>query len=352
MSRKSRSGEVHRHWLDWSYLDGCGCAKTVMRITILGAFRMWSDVETRKDYLNFAEVAEAVTEILLDPAMRPVSVGIFGTWGTGKSSVLNLIEAQLTEEAKDKVILIRFDAWLYQGYDDARAALMEVIARTLYEEAKKDAGIVGLGRSLLGRVNTLRTLGQAIEVVAAAHGMPMFGAGAKALGGLKKFVTGDPSEEDAKAVADGGKAAVGLIDPAAVQTPPQAIDAFRREFAELLGKLGKTLIVFVDNLDRCLPEQTIHTLEALRLFLFMEQSAFVVAADEDMVRNSVARHFGGIEDKHVTDYLDKLIQIPFVSRAWVWPRSAHICSCSSQKRVALKRPGSMHCVMRSKAICA
>lgn len=271
---------------------------------------MWSDIETKRDYLNFAEVAEAVTEILLDPAMRPVSVGVFGTWGTGKSSVLNLIEAQLNDEAKDEVILIRFDAWLYQGYDDARAALMEVIARMLYEQAKIDEGILDLAKRLLGRVNTLRTLGLAVEVVAAAHGLPMFGAGAKAVGALKNVISGNPSEEDAKALAEGGKQAAGLIDPAAAQTPPEQIDAFRREFAELLGKLNRTLIVFVDNLDRCLPEQTIHTLEALRLFLFMEQSAFVVAADEEMVRNSVARHFGGIEDKHVTDYLDKLIQIP------------------------------------------
>ena len=46
---------------------------------------MWSDIEARSDYLNYLEVAEVVSEILLDPEMRPVSVGIFGTWGTGKS---------------------------------------------------------------------------------------------------------------------------------------------------------------------------------------------------------------------------------------------------------------------------
>ena len=73
---------------------------------------MWSDIETRRDYLNYLELAEVVSEILLNPAMRPVSVGVFGTWGTGKSSLLNLIEGQLRESAKDNVIVIRFDAWL------------------------------------------------------------------------------------------------------------------------------------------------------------------------------------------------------------------------------------------------
>jgi len=63
-----------------------------------GQWSMWSDIETKSDYLNYLEIAEVVSEILLDPAMRPVSVGIFGTWGTGKSSLLNLIEAEATRE--------------------------------------------------------------------------------------------------------------------------------------------------------------------------------------------------------------------------------------------------------------
>jgi len=271
---------------------------------------MWSDIETKRDYLNYLELAEVVSEVLLNPNMRPVSVGVFGTWGTGKSSLLNLIEDRLKDDAKDKVIIIRFDAWLYQGYDDARAALMDVIARRLYEAAKKDAGLLGLAKSLLARVNTIRTLGLGIEVVAALHGVPLMGVGSKAVAGIGKLFAGTPEAEDTQAVADGVKAVAELVDPAKAKSPPEHVDAFREEFQKLLIGLDKTLVVFVDNLDRCLPEQTIHTLEALRLFLFMEQSAFVVAADEDMVRHSVSQHFDGANERHVTDYLDKLIQIP------------------------------------------
>ena len=65
---------------------------------------MWSDTETKVDYLNFLEVAEVVCDVLLDPEMRPVSIGVFGTWGTGKSSLLNLIEADLRLRGKDDVI--------------------------------------------------------------------------------------------------------------------------------------------------------------------------------------------------------------------------------------------------------
>ena len=78
----------------------------------------------------------------------------------------------------------------------------------------------------------------------------------------------------------------------------------------MLKDLDTTLVLFIDNLDRCLPDVAIGTLEAIRLFLFIEGTAFVIAADEDMVRHSVAKHFKDPQASHVRDYLDKVIQVP------------------------------------------
>jgi Predicted P-loop ATPase len=296
---------------------------------------MWADIETRVDYLNYQEIAEVAGEILMNRSMRPVSVGIFGTWGTGKSSLLNLIEDDVRARDEDGVLIIRFDAWLYQGFDDARAALMDVIARTLYEQAKADAGLKETALSLMKRVRVVRALGLGAEILAAAHGIPMFGAGAKAVSAVGNFVGGKANEEDAKALKEVGNEVGGLIKPAEQKSPPEEIDAFRAEFGELLRKLDKTMIVFVDNLDRCLPTQTIHTLEALRLFLFMEQSAFVVAADEQMVRDSVSQYFRGADDRHVKDYLDKLIQVPIrVPRSGVAEIRAYLFMLLAESVVA------------------
>lgn len=107
-----------------------------------------------------------------------------------------------------------------------------------------------------------------------------------------------------------GKKASGLLKPKEKRNAPEEIVAFRREFSALLEKLERRLIVFVDNLDRCLPPNAIATLEAMRLFLFMPNTAFIVAADEDMIRLSVEKHFKDPGSQHITDYLDKLIQIP------------------------------------------
>lgn len=276
---------------------------------------MWADVDTKQDFLNFSEVADLVVDVVGSPAMRPVSVGIFGTWGTGKSTLLNLIEDGLSTDGREaQFIVVRFDAWLYQGYDDARAALMEVIATRLLKEAKGNEGLLEKGRSLLSRVNAMRAIGLTAELGAAAMGFPAFGWADKGVQAFGNLLSGEGGEEDVDALKEAGKEAKergkGLLDPEKQMTPPKEIAAFREEFAEVLHGLGKTLVVFVDNLDRCLPPQTIHTLEALRLFLFMDHTAFVVATDEDMVRHSVSRFFNDPGDKHVTDYLDKLIQVP------------------------------------------
>ncbi|MCG4274512.1 KAP family NTPase [Acetobacter senegalensis] len=70
-------------------------------------------------------------------------------------------------------------------------------------------------------------------------------------------------------------------------------------------------MVLIDDLDRCLPETTISTLEAIRLFLFLKNTAFVIAADNDMIKHAVRRHFEGVpDDLLVTNYFDKLIQVP------------------------------------------
>ena len=98
---------------------------------------------------------------------------------------------------------------------------------------------------------------------------------------------------------------------------PSHIHAFRKEFIELLKEADvKRLVVVVDDLDRCLPETAIETLEAIRLFLFVPGAAFVIAADEAMIEYAVNRHFPDLPlsngpSSYARNYLEKLIQVPF-----------------------------------------
>ena len=272
---------------------------------------MWSDTESKEDYLNFGEVSQIVNEILETEAMLPVSIGIFGNWGAGKSSLLNLIEQQIKS---DEWIVIKFDAWLYQGFDDARTALLETIANHLIQAAKDEETILKKSQNLLVRINGLRLAGFLAEGAALAVGFPTFGLVSKIFGTAQNALDGIQDETESKQVVEIGKEIVDsrrkLINPLKQQTPPQQIDEFRKEYGEILRDLGKKLVIVIDNLDRCLPANAIQTLEAIRLFLFLNRTAFIIAADEEMIRHSVAEHYKDLSYRHQIDYLDKLIQIP------------------------------------------
>lgn len=273
---------------------------------------MWSDIETEIDFLNYSETADLVSSILEQENIRPVSLGLFGGWGVGKSSLMRMIINDIKEDEKN--IVLNFDAWLFQDYDDARASLLQKIGDVLYEKAKKEDKIVEKVELLYSRIDKLRVLGLLAEGTAFAAGIPTFGFITRGLSGVRDLASGEGDKEDyddaSNMVADVKARTKGLIGPEENNSPPKQIEAFRSELKEILNELDCTLFVFIDNLDRCLPEKAIHTLEAVRLFLFMERTAFVIAADEDMIRLAVSQHYKADLDRLVTDYLDKLVQIP------------------------------------------
>jgi len=284
---------------------------------------MWTDNETEQDFLNFGSVAKTVAEIIGQAQSRPISIGVSGAWGVGKSSMIKLIQRELRESHENKAlvadsnkyIFVEFNAWLYQGYDDARAALIEVVASTLAKEAESRESCVEKTIALLDRVNWFRAIKLTSSSAASvALGLAPTGLLGEILSISKSIsnseVTQETIDSTEKTVKEIGEKTTGLILPKKVTTPPKEIEALRQSFEDVLREMGVTLVVLIDDLDRCLPETTISTLEAIRLLLFLKHTAFVIAADDQMIKHAVKRHFQGVEDELVTNYFDKLIQVP------------------------------------------
>lgn len=274
---------------------------------------MWSDKESSLDFLNFSETAESIKDLITEKELMPISVGVFGDWGAGKSTILELTKKSISEEKQD-YIQVHFDAWMYQGYDDAKAALLETIASTLVKQAKDNASLSKKAKEFAGRVDIIRSLGLLMDGGAALAGVPTMGGFQKLMG---LFSGGEDREldfGDAKDAVDGAKQIAKdnkeILKPKKAFSPPKEIKEFRKAYSDLLSEFDKPLIVYVDNLDRCSPFNAISTLEAIRLFLFLPNTAFVIAADEDMIRLAVPEYHKGASQRHQTDYLDKLIQIP------------------------------------------
>lgn len=281
---------------------------------------MWNDVETKQDLLNFKVVADTAARFIEDGDGQPISIGVSGSWGVGKSSLVQMIGDSLKnlENGKD-YIFINFNAWLYQGYDDARMALLQKVGDKLYEESEARRKGIEKAKDFIKRIDWLRT---AKILVPVATGIISGSAVAGPVGTLLGAVgglfsqSGMPNQEDLSKL----KETYNQISPDLQQflnekekkSVPKEISALRLQFQELLEELQLTLVVLVDDLDRCLPNTAISTLEAMRLLLFIPHTAFIIAADEQMIRNAVRSHFGNIElsDELVTSYFDKLIQIP------------------------------------------
>lgn len=262
---------------------------------------MWNDRETNDDLLNFTVVAETVAENILESNDEPISIGISGSWGIGKSSMLKLIQKSLENHKEHRFVFIEFNAWLYQGYDDARIALLNRITQRLLglEEIKDQNNKTNFDK-ILETVKRISWRGLTQIAV------PML---------INSYVNASScATEVAKAISSSCSPNFSLYNEKESRSIPQEIEELRRLFEELLNKLKVHLIILIDDLDRCLPETAISTLEAMRLILFLNRTSFIIAADEQMIKKAVCAHFKGInivEDNGlVTSYFDKLIQLP------------------------------------------
>lgn len=93
---------------------------------------MWNDIETTNDYLYFSVVSGTVADLIIESGDNPISIGVSGNWGSGKSSMVKMIgkELEKKDDGKQKYLFLEFNAWMYQGYDDAKGNRIEICEYT------------------------------------------------------------------------------------------------------------------------------------------------------------------------------------------------------------------------------
>lgn len=253
-----------------------------------------SDNETKVDFLNNEPIAKTIVALLRERPGQPITVGVHGDWGAGKSSVLEMVEAAL--EADDKVVCLKFNGWRFQGFEDAKVALMEGVVEALLKKRSIISRATGSVKEVYHRIDKLKLAKRGAALVGAGtsfflghHELGMM-ALASSLGSV---LTNSEtySKDKLSEVVNGAKE---LLKEKKENTSNVAEDitAFRKAFDQMLKDADiDQLIVLIDDLDRCLPTTAIETLEAIRLFIFTARTAFVVAADEAMIEYSVREHF-------------------------------------------------------------
>jgi hypothetical protein len=275
-----------------------------------------TDHETKIDLLNNEAIATTIIGLLRERPDRPVTIGVHGDWGAGKSSVLEMIEGGLS--GNGDVLCLKFNGWRFQGFEDAKIALIEGIVTGLVEKRPALTKAAGTVKDVFNSIDWLKVAKNAGGLALTAFtGIPtpdQIGAIVSTLEG----VLADPgklaTKENLSSAISGVKA---ILKPSETKNVPEEVEAFRKAFDKLLKDAGvEQLVVLIDDLDRCLPDTAIETLEAIRLFVFTARTAFVVAADEAMIEYAVRKHFPDLPETtgprdYARNYLEKLIQIPF-----------------------------------------
>jgi hypothetical protein len=278
-----------------------------------------ADNETKIDLLNNKAIATTIIELLRGRPDQPVTVGVHGDWGAGKSSVLEMIEAGFEDEKQ--VLCLKFNSWRFQGFEDAKIALIEGIVTGLIEKRPMLAKAGEAVKDIFHRIDWLKVAKKAGGLAFTAFtGIPTPDQIQTIIGSLEGFLA-DPArlatKENVGATIKDVKELLKPRSESDSTNVPDEIKAFRKSFDELLEKAGvDQLVVLIDDLDRCLPDTAIETLEAVRLFVFTSRTAFVVAADEAMIEYAVRKHFPDLPDTtgpqtYARNYLEKLIQVPF-----------------------------------------
>nr|WP_314465150.1 Qat anti-phage system ATPase QatA [uncultured Clostridium sp.] len=308
-----------------------------------------SDNETRIDRLNNMAIAKTIVSIIRE-SKESVSIGVHGDWGAGKSSILVMVEDELKsvmdctelensdntsgdeEESILDYVSIRFNSWQYQGFEDAKIALMSAIVSQLEISAENYCK----KHKIKGGIEEVKKIGSRIwknlDKLSIAKNIGKIGVSI-ATGTAPIVLIEILANIVRETVTDPEKAGnmIGMIGDLIKEPSPESssykeMEEFRNNYKELFEKAHvRKLVVLIDDLDRCLPKVAIETLEAVRMFLTLDSTAFVIAADDAMIRYSVKEYFPRVLEQDTENldavskinysrfsdkYLEKLIQIP------------------------------------------
>ena len=286
-----------------------------------------SDQPADVDGLNFSPYAQTLADIIADPQSdTPLTIGVFGSWGQGKTSLMRMVQRRLDErrnsdENSFPVQTVWFNAWLYSHQPVLWRAL---ISRVL--DGVRDFQILNGSQHAPKTLQRLEARLYGTDTPAAGHltlppdTLPgLQDAALPPLMGLELLRRQAERANDEKEL-ERLKTLIADVEASEALTRRDqiaALDDFRREFEtlsrEFIVQHGR-LAVFIDDLDRCLPDKAVAVLEAVfvKLFLDVPGCIFVLGVAREVIEEGIRVRYADYQ-AHLdgAHYLEKIIQIPF-----------------------------------------
>ncbi|GHC55120.1 KAP family P-loop NTPase fold protein [Streptomyces flavofungini] len=245
------------------------------------------------DRYGFRAHADVLCAAIVATEDLPLTVGVFGPWGTGKSSFMKVCQDLLR---KRSVPTVWFNPWKYDQKDEIWHALIQSVLTEIAQdlEERRLKGDLALRERMAGALERIRRLSQAAAWLLARRAAGPLTAG---------VVTAD----------DVAAAQTALTEPG-TETYLH-VNRFEEDFKEVVATYtdGGRLVLFIDDLDRCTPDAAITVLDSLKLFLGEGACAFVLAMDYQVVAEAAARRFHSEnpDEARGRQYLEKLIHFPY-----------------------------------------
>ena len=234
-----------------------------------------SSLEDRLDRTNFSYyLAKAVLE---NRSKDNLVIGLYGKWGSGKTSILNLFCEHLKKlKRKDKPVIVRFNPWNFSDQNQLLNQFFNVLSQTLKRTQKGEV---------------IKNITRKIDVYSKAL-IPL-----KMIPGLGN--TFNTFQDLINQVNETLKLVGKQLE--------QDLFKIRKELTDLLFELKYKIIVIIDDIDRLNNSEIKQIFQLVKAIADFPNTIYVLAFDRDVVVKAIEK----VQEGEGTEYLEKIIQVPF-----------------------------------------
>ena len=242
-----------------------------------------------EDSLNMNAYADALTEFIKN-AQSPLTIALQGEWGSGKTSLMNALEASLVDKEGAPYLGVWINTWQYALMSDAEEAIRNILHGIIGQVAEEAKTTEEERKSLFRKIARI---------------------GGGVFSDIFKKYSGVDAERIVKELSAGetapDKSSVEDLKDELARLVKNAIDNNKDK-----GKRG--FLFFIDDLDRIDPPVAVQILELLKNIFDLENCIFVLAIDYGVVVKGLKPKFGAMtpeNEREFRSFFDKIIQLPF-----------------------------------------
>ena len=263
----------------------------------------------------------------IEECNTPLTLSIQGSWGTGKTSIMNLVNNRLKEDSTEKgerIIPIWFNTWQFSQFNMSEQLPISLISSLINKLDVQDTAVNNKTKTIIKGLRYCYLIGKAASIAA----LELSGA--------------ENTADMAKKGLDGAEAAIRELNQS---DPSISIENLKNTFTDCITKkleernIDKEkgrIVIFIDDLDRLNPGKAVELLEVLKLFLDCKNCVFVLAIDYDVVCRGVEIKYGSLADDKTASaekgksFFDKIIQVPFKMPIARYNIQKYVTNCFKQ----------------------